>query len=185
MNASETISQIPLHWAHSKSDKFRPSWSTTRGSPSSNFGMDTKFPAASSIYFPASRLKAHALLSGGSRTKNRIFNRFSLLHLEQHPGRRAALPSKFPRYSSFMSRTLTRNMNGLRAAVRYTTEGKWARGGAIRRARFRNDEPLSRNSLMLGQPVRHSDNDSPAIFFWLNRNITERRATPCIHLLII
>lgn len=133
-----------------------------------------------------SQLKAHAPLSGGSRTKNRIFNRFSLLHLEQHPGRRrAAFPSKFPRYPSFMSRTLKRNMNGLSAPVRYTTEGKWARSGAIRRARFRNDEPLSRNSMMLGQPIRHSNNVSPAIFFRFNRNVTGRRGIPCIHLLII
>lgn len=32
-----------------------------------------------------------------------------------------ALVSKFPRYPSFMSRTLKRNMNGLRAPVRYTS----------------------------------------------------------------
>jgi len=71
-----------------------------------------------------------------SRTKNRIFNRFSLLHLEA-PGRVSSPPpppslfplslclsSKFPRYPSFMSRTLKRNMNGLRAPVRYTLGGK-------------------------------------------------------------
>jgi len=77
-----------------------------------------------------------------SRTKNRIFNRFSLLHLEA-PGRVSSSllssslslslslfplslcpSSKFPRYPSFMSRTLKRNMNGLRAPVRHTLGGK-------------------------------------------------------------
>jgi len=34
------------------------------------------------------------------------------------------LPPKFPRYPTFMSRTLKRNMNGLRAPVSYTLGGK-------------------------------------------------------------
>lgn len=107
-----------LRRAHSKSV------SNARGSLSSNFGMDTKFPAAFFIYFSASQLRERTRVLrriGLPRTKNRIFNRFSLLHLEHRGG---SSLSKFPRYSSFMSRTLKRNMNGLRAPVRYTPEGK-------------------------------------------------------------
>lgn len=83
---SETASRIPLHRTHLKIGKFRPTERLLEHDrlpqvPILEWTRNSPRP----LLF-TSRLKAHELLSGGWRTKNRIFNRFSLLHLEVAPG---------------------------------------------------------------------------------------------------
>lgn len=67
-------------------------------------------------------LRSEARVARGQRIVFLTASRYCTLN----GGAVLVVSSKFPRYSSFMSRTLKRNMNGLRALpVRYTPEGKW------------------------------------------------------------